>query len=129
MQKRKSCVIKRKCDDIRTESVNKECISFVSKDLVNDGTENSLSVFEEVTSEALSSNRNNKKKKSKIIKVSLSKPPSPETIQVIRVDVVSNFSVELEDEEEEQQDEKEKRKNVRKEFLLKCNKLPLVTRS
>lgn len=34
------------------------------------------------------------KRRTKVIRFSLSKPPSPETIQVIRVDVTSNYSIE-----------------------------------
>lgn len=74
--------------------------------------------------------KSKKKKKSKIIRVSLSRPPSPETIQVIRVDVVSNFSVEEIEHDVQEDEEKIGRKSRRnKELVLKCNKLPLATRS
>lgn len=78
-----------------------------------------------------------KKKRAKVIRVSLSKPPSPETIQIIRVDVVSNFSVEeldsterdVSQEDGEAEDGKRVEVESRKGFLLKCRKLALAARS
>lgn len=70
-----------------------------------------------------------KKKKSKIIRVSLSKPPSPETIQVIRVDVVSNFSVEEVEKEDEESDEGMEIQKSEEDFVLMCHKLALAARS
>lgn len=78
-------------------------------------------------SSSSSSAAEKKRKKKKVIKVSLSRPPSPETIQVIRVDVVSNFSVEEPESASERDDEIE-RKGARKSFVLKCNKVSLAAR-
>lgn len=83
---------------------------------------------EEVDVQSSSSSAGEKKrKKRKVIKVSLSRPPSPETIQVIRVDVVSNFSVE-EPESASEKDEEVERKGARRNFVLKCNKVSLAAR-
>lgn len=110
--------------------------SFIPKDLdvVEDGLDEEVDpdIQKLLMGEVIEKKVSKKKKKSKVIKVSLSRPPSPETIQVIRVDVVSNFSVEEVEQQQpedelEKNDEKHKRKN--KELLLKCNKLSLTTRS
>lgn len=86
------------------------------------------------------------KRRTKVIKFSLSKPPSPETVQVIRVDVTSNYSVELDNSENESTAGKagalreDKVKQVEnecdgervarreKDFILKCQKLALNDR-
>lgn len=48
--------------------------------------------------------KKSKKKLTKTVSFSLSKPPTPQTEQIIRVDVISNFSVEFEDAESTQTD-------------------------
>lgn len=84
------------------------------------------------------------KKKTKVIKFSLSKPPSPETVQVIRVDVTSNYSIELDNSENESNGKKpveyggtrQQRTGVGeivmkekdKDIILKCQRLSLTDR-
>lgn len=86
------------------------------------------------------------KRRTKVIKFSLSKPPSPETVQVIRVDVTSNYSVELDNSENdstagqlvasredrakqvESESDGERMVKREKEFILKCQKLALNDR-
>lgn len=92
--------------------------------------------------------RSNQKKKTKrrtkVIRFSLSKPPSPETVQVIRVDVTSNYSIEdvenIENESETarsgiaprkfaENSESEKVETKKSDsFILKCEKLALSDR-
>lgn len=64
-----------------------------------------------------------KKKKTKVTKTvsfSLSKPPTPQTEQVIRVDVVSNYSIELEDDASNNKDAAEF-ENMSDEAILQRN--------
>lgn len=84
------------------------------------------------------------KRRTKVIRFSLSKPPSPETIQVIRVDVTSNYSVEdaenIENERESPECRTERTRKLARNlgrkvesksseaFILKCEKLALTDR-